>query len=52
MPEKYTRPHSHERVQAVERMRRVKREEGEALAAGLLWDFRSRNSHFGPVPFA
>ena len=32
MPEKYTRGHSHERVQAVERMRRAARDEREALA--------------------
>jgi len=31
MPEKYTRPHSHERVQAVERMRREQQAEREAL---------------------
>ena len=33
MPEKYTRPHSHERVQAVERMRRRQQEQDEALDA-------------------
>lgn len=33
MPEKYTRPHSHERVQAVERMRRERQAESEALDA-------------------
>ena len=33
MPEKYTRPHSHERVQAIERMRRQQREREEALDA-------------------
>jgi hypothetical protein len=32
MPEKYRRPHHHERVQAVERMRRASQEEREALA--------------------
>src|SRR5262245_44087421 len=32
MPEKYTRSHSHERVQAVERMRRAARDEREAVA--------------------
>lgn len=35
MPEKYRRPHSHERVQAVERMRRRQREQDEALDAVL-----------------
>jgi len=33
MPEKYTRPHSHERVQAVERMRRRQQAHNEALDA-------------------
>jgi hypothetical protein len=33
MPEKYTRPHSHERVQAVERMRREQQAHDEALDA-------------------
>ena len=32
MPEKYTRGHNHERVQAVERMRRAAQDEREALA--------------------
>ena len=34
MPEKYTRPHSHERVQAVERMRRFN---ATASAGGRAW---------------
>src|SRR5262249_19797147 len=33
MPEKYTRPHSHERVQAVERMRRKAQDERDATDA-------------------
>lgn len=33
MPEKYTRPHSHERVQVVERMRREQQAQEEALDA-------------------
>ncbi|MGE5166103.1 MAG: hypothetical protein ACM3IH_19045 [Sphingobacteriales bacterium] len=33
MPEKYRRPHSHERVQAVARMRRQQRAQQEALDA-------------------
>jgi len=32
MPEKYRRPHSHERVQAIERMRRAWQAERDALA--------------------
>jgi len=32
MPEKYRREYSHERVQAVERIRRAARDEREALA--------------------
>jgi hypothetical protein len=32
MPEKFTRSHSHERVQAVERMQRAAQDEREALA--------------------
>ena len=32
MPEKYRRPHNHERVQAVERMKRAWRDERDALA--------------------
>jgi hypothetical protein len=32
MPEKYRRPHTHERVQAVEKMRRAWQDEREALA--------------------
>jgi len=31
MPNKYTRPHSHERVQAVERIRRAQQDEQKAL---------------------
>ena len=34
MPEKYRRPHSHERVQAVEKMRRARATEREALGYG------------------
>ena len=33
MPEKYRRPHSHERVQAVERMKREQQAQREALDA-------------------
>jgi hypothetical protein len=33
VPDKYRRPHSHERVQAVERMRRAAQDEREALDA-------------------
>jgi hypothetical protein len=32
MPEKYRRPHTHERVQAIERMQRAWQDEREALA--------------------
>lgn len=32
MPEKYRRPHHHERLQAVERMQRAWRDERDALA--------------------
>jgi len=35
MPEKHRRPHSHERVQAVEKMRRAWAAERDALTAAI-----------------
>ena len=49
MPEKYTRPHSHERVQAVERMRRERQDEREALA--VVRRFNATTSAGGHVWF-
>jgi hypothetical protein len=49
MPEKYQRPHWHERVQAIERMKRAQEDERDALA--VVRRFNAKLSAKRPVWF-